>query len=214
MTFPSSAAGATGDWRSAIAARTALAALLASFALSGCYASHRLDSGPDACLPRAATMHRAAPAMCDHERPPGFPPEPGPPAACSSDADCTMDESGRCNGNSHDSWQCTYDACFADSDCSADSACECGGGFRADNNVCVTGNCRTDGDCASGFCSPTRGSCGDYFGTVGWFCHTCEDTCVNDADCVGLDGGSFGAPYCAFDPVSGRWGCQNTHCVG
>lgn len=195
-----------------------VAALLCAPLLSGCYASHSLSSpspdGGTGCLPRAATVHREIGATCDRFRAPGSTPEPGPPADCSSDADCTALTNGRCNGNSHDGWRCTYDACFTDSDCGPDNACQCSGGFRADNNVCVTGNCRTDADCATGFCSPTLGSCGDYVGTVGWFCHTCDDTCVNDADCAGLDGGFFGAPYCAFDPVSGRWGCQNTHCVG
>ncbi len=168
------------------------------------------------CLAHAAARHRPSPSMCDHERPPGTSPFPGTPTECTIDADCTMGTNGRCNGNGHDGWRCTYDACFSDAECTSGTAriCECEGEFRSDANVCLSGDCVTDADCASGFCSPTLGSCGDYTGTVGWFCHTCADTCVDDADCGAVDAGSFGRPYCAFDPMSGHWGCQSTHCVG
>lgn len=206
--------------------RLLLLALLALASLSGCYASRRLsdDGGVTTdrgtrCLAHAPAVHRTTGASCDHVRPPGTSPDPGggPPAECFTDADCAMDASGRCNGNGHDGWRCTYDACFADLDCTdldVFGVCECQGGFRTDANACLPGNCRTDADCATGFCSPTLGSCGDYTSTVGWYCHTCEDTCVDDTDCSRADAGAFGRPYCAFDALSGRWGCQSTHCAG
>lgn len=171
--------------------------------------------GPDgggSCLPHAATKHRSAAAACDHERSPGTTPDVGPPADCERDTDCTAGENGRCTGNGHDGWRCTYDLCFDDDDCGAGKACACGGGFRSDANVCLASQCRTDADCATGFCSPTYGSCGNYSGNVGWYCHTCDDECVNDEDCAAT-GGAFD-PYCAFDPSAGRWTCMDTHCAG
>lgn len=211
----------------------ALALVLCSsaIALAGCADAHGGCSGEGcddagvtrdartACLAHAPARHRTMGAACDHERPPGSSPDPGggPPAECTTDAECTASENGRCNGNAHDGWRCTYDACFADDDCAGTtSVCECEGGFRTDANACLPGDCRTDDDCASGFCSPTLGSCGDYTGTVGWYCHTCEDECVDDADCVlpGVDAGFFGRPYCAFDATVSHWVCMNSHCAG
>jgi hypothetical protein len=137
----------------------------------------------------------------------------GPPVTCHAHADCTAGQNGRCSGNGHDGWHCTYDQCFADADCSgtaASSVCACEGGFRSDNNVCLRdGNCRTDADCGSGgYCSPSLGSCGNYAKAVGYFCHTPQDECVNDSDCGG------GPWYCAYSPLVGHWKCSNAHCVG
>jgi hypothetical protein len=64
------------------------------------------------------------------------------------------------------------------------SAETCHGTQPFDLNACSTGNCQADSDCGDdGFCSPTLGSCGNYMGVVGYYCHTCEDECVNDWDC-------------------------------
>jgi hypothetical protein len=166
------------------------------------------------CLPRVPERHRAEPVTCDHQRPPGTPPpDGGPSAQCTTDAECTDGENGRCSGNNHDGWSCTYDACFIDADCGASSVCECGGGFRSDANVCLAGGCATDADCETGFCSPTQGSCGAYLGTIGWYCHTCEDECVTDGDCGPIGGDPFD-PYCMFDPELGHWRCSESHCAG
>jgi len=163
--------------------------------------------------------HRATATACDHVRAtndPGVPDgEVGP--ACRSHADCTAGENGRCVGNGHDGWHCTYDACFADADCptvdDGPRLCACGAGDRSDNNVCLTGNCRVDADCgAAGYCSPSLGSCGNYFGFEGYFCHTPDDECSDDSDCGA--GGSYGAPYCAFMPSTGHWQCSTAQCVG
>lgn len=174
--------------------------------------------GGDGCSSRTPVAHRSAGSTCDPDRPPGSTPEPsgGPPSSCASDADCTDGTNGRCTGNPHDGWRCTYDTCFADADCDPNSVCECDGGFRSGANVCLPGNCRTDDDCGGAFCSPSFGGCGEYSGTVGYFCHTCEDECVDDSDCQDLDAGvgGWGAPYCAFDPTAGRWMCSALHCAG
>ncbi len=181
-------------------------------------ASSEIDAGPvieedggPSCLPHAATEHRTEVAACDHVRGPGSPPEPGTfPGDCTSDAECTDGENGRCTSWGRGGAGCTYDQCFVDGDCGPGATCECGAGSGA--NVCKPSNCRTDDDCATGFCSPTFGSCGAYSGNVAYYCHTCEDECVNDADCGG--DGSWGAAYCAFEPTVGRWICSDSHCAG
>ncbi len=173
------------------------------------------DDDEDNCLPSVPDAHREAGAMCDDDRAPGVSPpdDPFAPADCQTDDDCTDGPNGRCTGNSHDGWYCTYDQCFDDSGCGGGSVCECEGGFRSDHNVCLPGNCVTDADCGeTGFCSPSFGECGNYSGVVGYFCHTCEDECVNDSDCGGsVDG--WGA-YCMYDRGVGHWRCSDSHCAG
>ena len=171
---------------------------------------------------REPEIHRPKPVACDHTRPmnaPGAPMEADPNwVKCQSHAECTNGENGRCGGNGHDGYQCTYDSCFEDSDCKAAATgepqlCACEGGFRSDNNVCLPGNCRVDADCgASGYCSPSLGSCGNYTKTVGYFCHTAQDECIDDADCTAA--GTFGPGYCAFMPEIGHWKCSTAQCVG
>jgi hypothetical protein len=111
--------------------------------------------------------------------------------------------------------------CRTDEACGAGKACECEGGFRSDNNVCVEAGCRVDSDCApvnaacgaAGHCSPSLGSCGHYTKTVGYYCHTPKDECIDDADCSGQ--GSFGGkPYCKFEPSVGHWKCSTQECAG
>jgi hypothetical protein len=159
--------------------------------------------------------HRSAVVECDQQRSPGVEPpdDAATRASCQSDADCTDGDNGRCTGNSHDGWYCTYDQCFADTDCGSGAVCNCEGGFRSDHNVCQAGNCRTDADCGdNGYCSPSFGTCGNYEGVVGYFCHTRKDECTDDADCDGE--GDFGDPYCMYDDGVGHWKCSNSHCAG
>jgi hypothetical protein len=174
---------------------------------------------------RVPKQHRAVATACDNVRSNGGPfgaPDGGaPPTSCSSHAQCTQGKNGRCVGNGHDGWYCTYDICFADSDCGGGSGvCNCEGGFRSDHNVCLSTNgCHVDADCKTvsrlggGYCSPTLGSCGHYDKAVGYHCHTAEDECIDDEDCKG--DGQFGArPYCKFDQTIGHWKCSNQECAG
>jgi len=180
------------------------------------------DAGAGGVTPREPVKHRASETTCDHTRPsnPSNAPADGDPTrvACHSHEDCNQGENGRCVGNGHDGWQCTYDNCFADADCASSSSaeprlCMCEGGVRSDNNVCLPGNCRLDADCGTGgYCSPSLGSCGNYSKVVGYYCHTPDDECVDDADCGG--GAASALAYCAFMPTIGHWKCSTTHCVG
>ena len=162
---------------------------------------------------RVPLKHRVARIECDNMRRPGSTPETnGAPLECETDADCPDGDNGRCIGNGHDGWYCTYDRCFADADC--DGVCECEGGFRSDHNVCLGGDCQVDADCGpAGFCSPSFGDCGNYSGVVAYHCHTPADTCIDDADCGGDPQFGFD-PYCAFDPTAGHWACSEQHCAG
>ncbi len=172
---------------------------------------------------KTATQHRATAAACDGVRP--VTPDPNPTnhpfIKCTKHSDCTDGKNGRCTGNPHDGWQCTYDLCQADADCKGGQGlCECGGGFRSDNDVCLDTGCHVDADCVptsaacgTGFCSPSLGSCGHYGKAVGYFCHTAKDECTNDSDCAGE--GQFGmAPYCKYEPSVGHWKCSTQECAG
>lgn len=171
------------------------------------------SSGSQARVPR---VHRAAAAPCDTTRPPSPGLEsPNPGAMCTSDAECTSGLNGRCTGNGHDGWRCTYDECTKDADCvepgtGKGGLCACENGFHSDNNVCLfVGNCRIDADCGSGgYCSPTLGDCGNYSPFDAYYCHTAADECVDDADC-----GGAGA-YCAYSAIKGHWSCSSMNCVG
>lgn len=155
-------------------------------------------------------FHRPAAEDCDNEREPGV--TPMFDGECAADSDCTDGDNGRCLEEPRSATPyCSYDGCFVDADCGVDSVCECGTVGTVQPNVCKPGNCTTDADCGdTGYCSPSQGDCGAYFGTIGYFCHTCEDECVTDADC----GGDPYTTYCAFDPQRGHWACSDAQCVG
>ena len=123
-----------------------------------------------------------------------------------------IDVNGRCTLGRFP--HCTYDECFTDEVCGG-FVCLCEGGRSSDNNVCMrSGNCQTNADCgAGGYCSPSQGSCGNFGGIVGFFCHTAEDLCTNDSDC-GPDPQSGRPGSCRFTPESARWECQYSECVG
>ncbi len=170
--------------------------------------------GSDAST-RVPVGHRATATACDPVRPssdPNVPDASGPPVACHAHADCTAGRNGRCTGNGHDGWRCTYDECANDTECSGGKVCGCDLGFRSGADVCLTANCRVDGDCGTnGYCSPSLGSCGDYSGVVAYYCHTATDECIDDADCTATTGGRG---YCAFESSVGHWKCSFSHCAG
>ena len=63
-----------------------------------------------------------------------------------------------------------------------------------------------DKDCGeNGYCSLARkaGMFMDMMTDVGYFCHTSEDTCIDDSDCWENGKGDF----CTYDPFVGYWGC-------
>jgi hypothetical protein len=94
-------------------------------------------------------------------------------------------------------------------DCPAGAACVCapmggGAGSSGSPSACVTSGCRTDADCASGFCSPSyAGGCN---GPVGFFCHAGNDECGNDTDCV-YDGHAPFRAACVYSAANGHWAC-------
>ena len=164
---------------------------------------------------RVPEKHRAVATKCDGIRSASAPvaPPTGSMALCRTDSECTQGRNGRCTGNPHDGWACTYDQCEIDSACGA-FVCECEGGFRSDNDVCLAqGNCRVDAECGSQYCSPTLGDCGDYTKTVGYYCHTPKDECIDDVDCPKSDA-AFVRPYCAYDHKVSHWKCSTSQCAG
>ena len=131
---------------------------------------------------------------------------------CARDSDCTAGPNGRC-GNNRELWSCSYDECFENSECTSGGPCACGGRYGSDGpNLCMPGNCQTDGDCGNGgYCSPTQGDCGNYSGIIAFYCHTPDDACVNDSECVHPE---QGGGYCMYRPELGRWACGYGQCVG
>ena len=176
---------------------------------------------------RVPIKHREVAVTCSMERQPSTCPAATTPDAgalvmCTKDTDCTSGTNGRCDPSPRvNGCECSYDQCFADADCKTSSGpCECrpqavtaGQGFgpaATPTNVCKPGNCRVDKDCGAGnYCSPSQGPCGNYAGTVGYFCHTPLDKCVDDADCKTQGGGD-----CRFDQVGAAWVCQTSQCAG
>ena len=122
-----------------------------------------------------------------------------------------LDSNGRCV-NSGRFAQCTYDECFNDEICGG-TVCLCRPEGSIRNNRCLSrGNCLTDQDCGeNGYCSPTLGNCGNYGGVVGYFCHTPDDLCVNDSECMDS---RMGPGSCRFISQNNRWECEYTECVG
>jgi hypothetical protein len=124
-------------------------------------------------------------------------------ATCIMDSQCTSGADGRCvmAGGPIEDCQCTYDTCMHDTDCPTGELCACHGSpyVGGDGNTCVQGNCRVDSDCGSGgYCSPSYNtmSCG---GLAGYYCHTPNDTCLDDTDC------GAGDEVCTY--LSGKWQC-------
>jgi hypothetical protein len=155
-------------------------------------------------------QHRATADACPATRPPsivdaGTPSDAGvfPGSDCQVDGDCTKGKNGRCM-YTRVGPTCTYDACAQDSECPSGNVCRC----ETTGNRCVAGNCATDAQCNNLGCSPTFGtSCGPYSGVQGYYCHTVNDTCLNDSDCK-----EGGPGYCAY--TGNHWECSYGICAG
>lgn len=125
---------------------------------------------------------------------------------------------------------CSYDLCASDSDCPDDTPCLCRDSATsgAANRCYGGGNCRVDSDCGpGGFCSPSLVNqacaclgvpCPPDAGAVcavngvqvpcdcdpcghGYFCHTKQDTCVDDSDCPS-------GAACDYDAFNAKWACS------
>jgi hypothetical protein len=136
-------------------------------------------------------------------------------AECKKDSECTAGKNGRCamysggHGRVRPHASCVYDKCFKDADCGAKSECVCSDHPGA-GHFCRGGDCATDADCGTGYCSPSFGlGCGAYGGVAGNFCHVPADECTNDSECT-----KDGRGYCAFNPEVKHWVCGYGHCVG
>jgi hypothetical protein len=164
------------------------------------------------CNDRTPMQHRPTEVSCAPSM---------PQTACTADSDCTMMPPGFSPiDGTCDNGSCNYNQCAQDSDCpmAATEVCSCQGqtsGYAGASygSVCIPSNCHVDSDCGpNGFCSPTvSATCGSFYGTQGFYCHTCQDTCVDDTDC---GNGQPGNPYCAYDPTVGHWACESGFCAG
>jgi hypothetical protein len=170
-------------------------------------------SGTGGMLPEPE-LHRAMAETCTGTPPMGNP-IPDPSGECMQDADCVAGDNGRCVWPFGGSNVCMYDECFSDADCGGVAVCACRIDESFGFNRCFQGNCRVDADCPGGYCSPSGvhiySSCmtGISAGSIGFFCHTPEDECIDDADC-----GMPDAAACLFDVSSTRWACQELLCTG
>jgi hypothetical protein len=124
---------------------------------------------------------------------------------CSGDSDCPAREPCECRASASD---LTANVCVTGSNCQVDS--DCGpGGYCSPSQVGVLCFCPSPALCGdAGGCSEfvdggwvqVPCSCGDACGH-GYFCHTCNDTCVDDSDC-----GGHGT--CNYDTPNQRWSCS------
>jgi hypothetical protein len=163
------------------------------------------------CLSGVPANHRVQEATCAPSMPGG---------ACTTDADCIEGNGfgsllhGTCTTTSAGQ-MCDYNTCTTDASCPAPTdVCSCqgqSGNITNTGSACVPADCHTDADCGpGGYCSQTPAFCG---GALGWYCHTCADTCVEDTDCP-ADPNPGAGPFCAFDPTVGHWSCAYTQCAG
>ena len=161
-------------------------------------------------------VHRATAETCTADRPAGTTGAGPDEGECMVDADCAAGTYGRCVQDLGKARACSYDECAADADCGGGSVCECRNPAKHDANVCVHGNCKTDADCQGGYCSPSAVTLDPFcsldvpIGSVGYFCHTSADECVDDVDC---EGGTATFPSCFFDVDKAHFDCFPVQCV-
>jgi hypothetical protein len=168
---------------------------------------------------RVPIIHRAVGSACPSQRGPGLVCTGGTSTGtnqCVTDGDCSAGTNGRCfspNGPGPGACSptiCSYDQCQSDSDCAALVPCECRSSQSDGANLCVAGgNCATDSDCGpQGYCSP--GALTDYCATPIYFCHSANDTCVDDSDCRAIVADSGILQTCNYDSQSGHFACGDT----
>lgn len=169
-------------------------------------------TGSGATLPEPA-RHRAAAETCTGTPPPGNP-IPDDTGQCMADGDCTDGVNGRCIWPFGGTNVCRYDECSTDAECGTASVCTCRLEEGFDMNRCFRGNCLVDADCGEGgWCSPSAvhlpPTCftGIAPGSIGYFCRTEADTCLDDSDC-----GGQGEAACLFDVDQLAWICQDLLC--
>jgi hypothetical protein len=185
-------------------------ATVSCVALIACGSRGGSDRSSSSTKSEVPENHRASGAPCTDPAPPGnitcgadCPDTPF--FQCGSDSDCTAGRNGRCIGPGGPARSyCAYDACASDAECTNSQPCACHGSTYANpwNNVCAPGNCRVDADCgAHGYCSPAP-SLGECSGRLaGYYCHTPDDTCINDSDC---ETGKIST----YSTASKRWACD------
>jgi hypothetical protein len=159
--------------------------------------------------------HRTDDSQCATPRPPGTCPagdaEESEVFECTSDSECVdggLD--GRCTNSPGGpaGCDCTYNACQTDTDCKTGELCVChDSAYSYGGNACMPGNCRVDSDCGKdGYCSPSRGM-NDCSYVAGYYCHTPQDLCTNDSDCMQGN-------ICSWSAADERWECQKPeYCV-
>ena len=163
---------------------------------------------------RVPVNHRANDNQCSEPAPAGNCMGAGGTATgdftCSKDSDCTAGTNGRCgHGGGPAGCSCSYDTCTQDTDCPTGKTCACHASPYNDfGSTCVASNCRVDADCGAGnSCAPTVPATGWCGQAAGYYCHTPNDLCLNDSDCV--DAGAVpGDVFCAYSTTSVRWECQ------
>jgi hypothetical protein len=165
---------------------------------------------------RVPNVHVAQPFACTAAT--GYPTDAAP-VSCTTDRDCSDGGSGGTPGSFAASLRCVHGQCSASNcmsndDCANGGVCSCEGstfgyGHSSFGNACVPSNCRSDGDCGpAGYCSPTLMG-GPFYGTQGYYCHSCSDECTNDSDC-----GQGSCSYCAYDLTVGHWACSHSCAAG
>jgi hypothetical protein len=106
------------------------------------------------------------------------------------------------------------DECLVDTDCADGGVCSCAGNTfeyaHSTRNICVAANCRVDADCGAYMCSPSNGDGGPFYGVQGYYCHTSQDACTRDSECI--QNGRQG--YCMFAAQVGHWTCSFNFAAG
>lgn len=158
-------------------------------------------AGYELCSNHSVHRHTAVPCNKTEEFEPCAESNPVM-STCAGDSDCGAYPPGVCSGPDF-YCSCKY-PCTHDDECGAGAICVCntGGSHPFYNYLgCMRAGCRSDADCDGAHCSLAFGRC---FELLGFYCHTPEDECGGDRDCIDLDLGD----RCAYSEETGRWYCD------